>query len=920
MLFVTGLLSAAMLAAVGVLIAPLFFNLEDITQRNKAWIDTASVRASNSVSTQLFLSGARHGYIYYDPAEDQVKLRTPREITFGLAREVPGVTEPEDGFLPPDITQKLLWRNTGAGVEIRKELARHQVRRSIIGVRDARISRRCQSADRTAGICSGTPWLITPRDLAPSSGAASQAAGADDIDPTIFSGFARRTGPFPGDWSAISGADVRNSSFEMRPLRLQLGRSGTAVVDIIGSAPALEPAGAHPNARFQPLCLSDSEALVRLRVTPCADLGKDADQAIAYRLQMPAGEWTADSRLIAQSVQVPSLPGELRDRLSKGQAPSRAGTTAPFRRRIDDRFNLACMGRACWPELVLNRQVRRVAIDLVEAEQLRNAPAAGQSPAPDPADPDTPAPAVRLGVNDPFLANTDTGGVALSEAAHQLNLEPMIGIPGLSNGSYMNFLENLPAGVTRDQLRLTFDPALQEVALRQTRSLLETRDFPVQTNVVRATFDEDRKAGFVMIDLQDNPGAVRAAVSYPFFNPDMPIWDLQALATGAEGNSPASPSVWRGLDARLQPGSSMKIVSSLSLIRSAIGLNEAIPEEHQPLIAQAVFGAKPATYRNQIGFSIERADTTVSASRTNVAPPFTFADRGEVPFTTAARTACQSQGLAAEKAASGRNYGICEALARSSNIFFGQMAVYESENAIEALYDADVQPRVFTGLGQTLRDMGLNGALPLVALPPEVAAEASFVPRMEPPTLASTPGLRGSGGPIAGFDFHERNVAINAYGQNAFASPLTMATAAGDIALNTRLVPHIAHPVGFAPAPQGPLLPDTPVAQAMMSELHLGMKAVMQSGGTGARSFGSSSGAAKAIQPRVHGKTGTATMGIADGNGRNLNTHWFVGWVDDVAGKPRYAFACAISHTSGGSPCPALTGGILGALAEAGQL
>ncbi|WGW03584.1 penicillin-binding transpeptidase domain-containing protein [Tropicibacter oceani] len=919
MRLLTLILSIGLLLAVGVLISQLFETFDTIAGRNKTWVETASVRASNSVSAQLFHSGVRHGYIYYDPDADQVKLLTKREIAHGLAREQAGIPPPEGGFLPPAVAEKLLWRDTGAGIEIRKELSLHQTRRSVVAVRDAGLSPKCGISDSDAGNCIGSPWVITLQDLAETNPNASQSAGNNEVDPSIFSGFARRTAPFPGDWSAISGPDVANSEFEMRPFRLLNDRSGTAILDIIGRNPKLEPENAHPSARFEALCVDDQENLVRLRVTPCKDLENvDDDKALAYRLRLLAGEWNEDSRLVVGSVQVSALPGELRARLRAGLGPSRTGATKPLRRRIDDRFNLACLGTNCWPELVENRQVRRVSVDLVEAELARNAaltPAVSE-------DPDIPEAERPVRVNDPLLENTGSGGIALSAAAHQLNLEPMIGLPGLSNGSYMNFLENLPAGLTRDQLLLTFDPSLQSIALEKSRDLLQTRTFPVQTGNVPAQFDETRKAGFVLVDLQGDPGAVRAAVSYPFFDPAMPIWDLQALATGAEGNSPASPSVWRGLDARLQPGSSIKIVSALSLIRSAIGLNEGIPDAQRSLIAQSVFGASDKTYRNEIGFAVDQTETTVRSNRQNVAPPFTFRDRGEIPFNynQGVANSCRSQGLAAQKAAAGRNYGVCEALARSSNIFFGQMAVFENRQTINALYDSSFKPRAFTGLAQTLKALDLHSAKPLVALPEDIAVEASFVPRMEAPRLESAPGLATSDGPASFFDFHERNIAINAYGQNAFASPLTMAIAAGSIALNARIEPHIAGKVGFVPPLQGPLVPETEDAQAMFSELHLGMKAVVQSGGTGAASFGSSSGAAKAVQTRVHGKTGTATMGITDSRGQNLTTHWFVGWVDDTGGKPRYAFACAISHTSGGSPCPALTGGILGAMSEAGHL
>jgi cell division protein FtsI/penicillin-binding protein 2 len=873
----------------------------------------------------LFQSAVKHGYVRYNPRSDRIELLTEREIRAGLARPLSGGPVPDAGILDPDVTQRLLWRTNGAGSDVQLEIARHQRQRGIIAVRDANLTQRCTTQERNTapdGSCPGVGWSIILDALDPANTPLRGGRGDTFPDPGVFAGLARRTGPTAGEWTVLSGSDTAGEAFRMRPIKVAVAPNTVTTIDVVGKNAVLEPAILAENSTRTAFCLPSDNLNRRLRIETCEAAELPETEAYATRFVFTDTSRALAVQITADAVRVPSVPSGIRRALSDARSIEVPNILTAFEHRIDDRFRLICADGECWPELNANDALRRIARDLVLVEARRTVIEAIEAiesglPVNEAFDavPD-------ITLDSPFVQLGGNGRPELTDLARDLSLDPMLGVPGLNNGSYLNFLEALPAGVSTTSLQLTFDADMQRVAQNTFRSYLETRDFPVQSGAIPADLDEDRRAAFVVIDLQDSPGAIRAAVSYPFFSDAMSIWDLQALASGPEGLSPATPAPWRGLNSSFQPGSSMKILSALSLMRSALGENKNIPIDRRARIAETIYGASPATFQNQIGFSIEQAVATVATDRPNVAPPFSFRDRGEVPFEypNGVEQACASGPAVQGLAATGRNYGICEALARSSNIFFGKMAVYENRLAIDALYDAGTLQRPFTGLGQTLRALNLHRSMPLVRLSNGAMEELSFAPRMEAAVLSSAPGLSTGDGPEAYFDFHERNVAINAYGQNALATPLALATTAGMIALNGRVKPFIAQQRDLGPVTLLPLFGEEQNAQAMLDELRLGMRAVVMPGGTGYNSFGSASEAARTVRDRVSGKTGTATLGITDPLGRTLITHWFVGWVNDRQGQPHYAFACAISHATGGSPCPAVTGAILGDLDDAGRL
>ncbi|MEM9852503.1 MAG: penicillin-binding transpeptidase domain-containing protein, partial [Pseudomonadota bacterium] len=263
-------------------------------------------------------------------------------------------------------------------------------------------------------------------------------------------------------------------------------------------------------------------------------------------------------------------------------------------------------------------------------------------------------------------------------------------------------------------------------------------------------------------------------------------------------------------------------------------------------------------------------------------------------------------------------YGLCEALARSSNMWFAKLALAENTVPLDALYEVAGAPPVFTGAGQTLRALGLNASVPLVRLPAAIDAEDTFAPRVEPPRLPSAPGLAAGQLRPDPLGLHELNVGINAYGQNAFVTPLTLATVAGAIGLGHTVSPFIASTKDAVAPRRVQLLPPDSRSQGLMDEIRQGMAAVMAPGGTGHIRFGVAGPGAVALRPLVRGKTGTATIGKI--GGADVYTHWFVGYLESEAGTPQYAFACAVSHLRESGACATVVGEWLQRLRAKGHL
>ena len=137
-------------------------------------------------------------------------------------------------------------------------------------------------------------------------------------------------------------------------------------------------------------------------------------------------------------------------------------------------------------------------------------------------------------------------------------------------------------------------------------------------------------------------------------------------------------------------------------------------------------------------------------------------------------------------------------------------------------------------------------------------------------------------------------LAQNAIGQGDQITPLHLANVAATIASGQRMRPHLDAAWNGVPVE-----PDHPALGLDLSALRAGMKAVPE--------VGTARGAFAALPERcrLYGKTGTATIGSPSGGNEDYNSAWFTGWIDDDGGKPKWAFACMVTHSpgTGGATC-----------------
>jgi cell division protein FtsI/penicillin-binding protein 2 len=108
-----------------------------------------------------------------------------------------------------------------------------------------------------------------------------------------------------------------------------------------------------------------------------------------------------------------------------------------------------------------------------------------------------------------------------------------------------------------------------------------------------------------------------------------------------------------------------------------------------------------------------------------------------------------------------------------------------------------------------------------------------------------------------------------------------------------------------------PVIPgmDPRAAEPFLDGVQRGLFGVVNSpGGTAA---GVMASLPPEVRRRIFGKTGTADT--VEG----MNSAWFAGWMNDVAGRKRVAFTCLVSHTreTGGRACGRLMAGLLGKVA-----
>lgn len=467
---------------------------------------------------------------------------------------------------------------------------------------------------------------------------------------------------------------------------------------------------------------------------------------------------------------------------------------------------------------------------------------------------------------------------------------------------------------------------------------------PVAQRIVRDVLDNGRKgcrggdcvfshrgvrASVVLIDASDDrAGEIRAMVSWPPGEVGSHVWDLAAGGGGAWRSTATSRQAWSvGFDGYSQPGSTFKSVTALAAINAALDPDNPARNDLGRLLRGEMNEADQARY---LGFRTRvrvaenqrsrdcRAEPGADAGAANMLFVPKRGGRGSAClqnfgealnhtyFMPTSVSHCPSSG----NGRSGTQLGLCEALIKSSNMFFGGVSLLldgpkvftagsgEHAPSANALALTQMANRLASpqGDGNEYNDL-MRGALPrrasLLFYDPLPVTIENARPDPISPT-APKPDRRVM-------------AATTGYGQNVYVAPLVMASIYASIGANRvvrpRLVPLEKLPPDRPrdPLEGAPLLDKgTPREQARyLALLRAGLHGVVTARGGSATSYlaNAQSLTGNGNEPRLFGKTGTATIT------KRYNTVWFVGWIEGNQSSGitrRLAFACqAIQQPAG---------------------
>ncbi|MGL5113917.1 MAG: penicillin-binding transpeptidase domain-containing protein [Beijerinckiaceae bacterium] len=494
-------------------------------------------------------------------------------------------------------------------------------------------------------------------------------------------------------------------------------------------------------------------------------------------------------------------------------------------------------------------------------------------------------------------------------AVDEMGLTSLIGYGPSDIGS----LASAAGGArTREQLKLTIEPRLQRMAqeavYKQMGARLEQgfrrrRIGPDQASLPPEREPPDQghgRAAVVLIDAGDSPGEILAMSSWPDFQAGMHNWDVQALAAGREADSPLAGHAWRAGDVHAMPGSTFKLVTGLAGIAAVKDL---------PWAAGVVSGREaPASQmrRLNIGAAALNVDGVTIGNYGGGAFSNTFLPPGP------GGSGCPSGGAGAQ-------IGVCESLIKSSNLWFAGLALALDADKVTARPPARPSGRSGTRLAAAVERI-----FPIYQAP---GGPAGLVPGSDRRGLDLTRGIvtgapRLFAEPVELAVEDKRNarridLATNSYGQGVRATPLAMAAIYGSVGARRVISPRILKPVSDVRETPGHnegqrIIPgmDAMEDKPWLDMVDAGLQGVVNSPyGTATRVMAQ---LPPAVRGRIYAKTGTADTS------EGMNSAWLAGWVNEVAGRRRVAFACWVTHTTltGGGACGALMAPLLAKLAD----
>lgn len=439
-----------------------------------------------------------------------------------------------------------------------------------------------------------------------------------------------------------------------------------------------------------------------------------------------------------------------------------------------------------------------------------------------------------------------------------------------------------------------------------------------------------RRADLVIIDAEgDDAGNVLAVASLPQPRTGMSAWDIETLERSSPSRSPLAAYAWRNYDLRATPGSAFKLVTAITASQYAL-------DSDDKLLERILLGtANPLEIADAFGIAATRPDFNGRCK-----PNYNVRDPGKmnalpIPGARGRIVFCIGNSASRSGARSGINHiletgidsgcgdirtpraGMCEAMKRSSNLYFAGIAMY---------LDADKFLDPATGFEHTRQIDDLLLAKTADRLfPSETNAdlmEHKNVFDILDPNYPSTGRGRSSplvveaGLPVQNGEPRRLRLARGGIGLSVNASPMAMASVAASVATGKIVRPHLvnAQQRGLTDDPlEGePILVTTPekqfLADRFLNEIRTGMAAVVRnSGGTSRSAFAK---IPKDLRNSIFAKTGTAPVfSHSDVAEEGRYAAWLVGYVEPNGKLPgidqRIAFACrvAFSWSFGGSVC-----------------
>jgi len=496
---------------------------------------------------------------------------------------------------------------------------------------------------------------------------------------------------------------------------------------------------------------------------------------------------------------------------------------------------------------------------------------------------------VRILLGDKPLNETSGNESQPTDLAFQSGLETLVGV---GNFDHLALAQQLARNVREGQTRivkLSLDPALQAMALEVLRRGVGDRTDRSFENIhsrMPTEWDRDRRGGIVVIDLNTEPGAIRAAAAWPSAPSGLNQWDLSALGSWRPTRSPFAPRLWAATDRLSNPGSSFKMVTALALVQAAV--------DGDPAARDIIMGLNGSQFQNLLKLNPQSGSYTPDGGACG---PI----KKPIPNFGGAVTCAGC--------ASGGRLGLRQALTFSINTYFSAAAVRLDREAADRqtrgtaaaqantrpFYLSDAADRLYPGMRFDLAVDAAGGTVTGArswAVPIDLEARKTSCPRVQ-------------------------RLALNAIGQAVQASPLAMASIAGSIALGRQLHPSLIS--GGASLASESILRNWPGPSAdneYYREMLNGLADVVARG-TAAAAFNTPE--LRTMVPKIAGKTGTAETGT-----KEPNTVWFVGWMADgpvaqPGSRPQFAFACYVTHVggTGGAVCAPLIARLIGMVADA---